>query len=95
MIAKIFYLSNQLYITPYLSMDKGVNLDAWISFFKNLMDRPVPEALDSMTEDMEEIERRDKHICWKIKGVACQTTYRMFSKYGNPKFADEKLEDFS
>lgn len=44
---------------------------------------------------MSEIEKRDKHICWKTKGVACQTTYRLFSKYGNPKFADEKLEDFS
>jgi hypothetical protein len=57
------------------------------------MDRPVPAAVDSLTEDMDEIERRDKNICWKIKGIAGQMTYRMFSKYGNPKFADEKLQN--
>lgn len=55
LISKIFYLCNQLQISPYLSNNKGANLDAWIAFFKNLMDRPVPEALDSPTEDMEEI----------------------------------------
>jgi len=59
------------------------------------MDRPVPPALETPTEDLEEIEKRDKHICWKIKSVSCQTTYRMFSKYGNPKYADDKLADFS
>ena len=95
LIAKIFYLSNQLYITPFLAQNSGVNLDPWIQFFKTLMDRPVPAALESLTEDMDEIEKRDKIICWKIKGIAGQTTYRMFSKYGNPKYAEEKLEEFS
>ena len=44
---------------------------------------------------MDEIERRDKHVSWKIKAVAFQTTYRLFSKYGNPKHCDEKFESFS
>lgn len=94
-IAKIFYLANQLYICPFLAENAGANLEPWIGFFKNLMDRQLPSELDSPVEDMDEIERRDKHICWKTKGVAAQTTYRMFSKYGNPKHADEKHEDFS
>jgi hypothetical protein len=34
------------------------------------MDRPVPPALENLTEDMEEIEKRDKNICWKVKGIA-------------------------
>jgi hypothetical protein len=59
------------------------------------MDRPVPAVIDTPTEDMDEIERRDKNICWKIKGIAGQMTYRLFSKYGNPKFSDEKLEEFT
>ena len=95
LIAKIFYLSNQLKISPYLSDNKGANLDPWILLLKTIMDRPVPESLESHTEDMDEIEKRDKHICWKIKGISSQCTYRLFSKYGNPKFSDESLEEFS
>jgi hypothetical protein len=34
------------------------------------MDRPVPAAIENLTEDMDEIEKRDKNICWKIKGIA-------------------------
>ncbi len=30
LISKIFYLSNQLYITPFLADNKGANLDPWI-----------------------------------------------------------------
>ena len=95
LIAKIFYLSNQLKISPYLSDDRGANLDPWILLLKTIMDRPVPAELDSPTEDMDEIQRRDSHICWKLKGIASQCTYRLFSKYGNPKFSDESLEEFS
>jgi hypothetical protein len=82
-------------MSPYLSDNLGANLDPWITFFKTLMDRPLPGQLESYTEDMDEIENRDKHICWKIKGIAFQTTYRMFSKYGNPRHCDEKLTEFS
>jgi importin-7 len=95
LISKIFYLSNQLYICPYLAENQGANLEPWILFFKTIMDRALPTELDSPNEDMDEIERRDKHICWKTKGVAGQTTYRLFSKYGNPKFADDRYEEFS
>lgn len=95
LVAKIFYLANQLQVCPFLARDSGANLDPWIMFFKTVMDRPLPAELDSPCEDMGEIERRDKHICWKAKGIAGQTTYRLFSKYGNPKFADEKYAEFS
>jgi len=59
------------------------------------MDRPLPAELESFTEDMDEIENRDKHIIWKVKGIASQMTYRLFTKHGNPKFADPKIAEFS
>lgn len=59
------------------------------------MDKPVPDNLESFIEEMEEIEKRDSHIIWKIKGIATKTTYRIFAKYGNPKFVDKKFEAFS
>ena len=62
---------------------------------KTLMDRPVPEALEAFVEDMDEIEKRDNHIIWKIKGIATKTTYRIFSKYGNFRYVDDKYIEFS
>ena len=93
LICKIYFISNQLYICPY--MTEGANLDPWIQFFKTLLDRPVPADLESPVEDMTAIEQRDKHVVWKTKGMAAKASYRLFSKYGNPKFVDEKFTDFS
>lgn len=59
------------------------------------MDRPVPAELDSPTEDIDTIEEREKHLLWKLKGIASKTTYRLFSKFGNPKYVDEKFGNFS
>lgn len=59
------------------------------------MDRPVPAELETFVEDMNEIEKRDNHVIWKIKGVSCKTTYRIFSKYGNPKFVEDSFVSFS
>jgi hypothetical protein len=54
LICKIFYVSNQLYICPFLTEDH--NLDPWIAFFKTLMDRPMPENLEGFEERMDLIE---------------------------------------
>ena len=55
----------------------------------------MPENLESFVEDMDEIEKRDSNIVWKIKGIATKTTYRIFSKYGNHKFVEDKFLSFS
>ena len=54
--------------------------------FKVILDMPVPENLESPTEDVEEIDRRDKHIIWKLKAQTARLTFRLFSKYSNLKF---------
>lgn len=55
----------------------------------------MPADLESFTEDMTVIEERDKNLMWKLKGIATKLTYRLFSKFGNPTFVDEKFTDFS
>jgi len=55
----------------------------------------VTQGLDLFSENIDEIVARDKAIQWKIKGMVAKITYRLFSKYGNPKIADEKHKDFS
>lgn len=64
-ICKIFYVSNQLYLLPFLKENNG--LAPWIQTFKILIDMPVPEQLESATDDIEVIANRDKSVLWKLK----------------------------
>jgi hypothetical protein len=48
MICKIFYISNQLQICPFIA--EGTNLDPWIMFFKTIVDRSLPDDVESFTE---------------------------------------------
>ena len=59
------------------------------------MDKPCPPELETFVEDKETIEERDKSMIWRIKGIAAKTTYRLFSKFGNPTYVDEKFKEFS
>lgn len=44
---------------------------------------------------MDEIAKRDKSIEWKLRGIIAKTTYRLFSKYGNAKYATDEEQAFS
>ena len=66
------------------------NMDPWIQFFKTLLDRQMPQ-LEAFCEEMHEIEARDQHIYWKIKGIVAKITFRLFSKYGqNPGIVEDE-----
>ena len=54
--------------------------------FKVLLDMPVPDNLESPTDDIETIAERDKSILWKLKAQTARLTFRLFSKYSNTKF---------
>jgi hypothetical protein len=89
----VFYVGNQLVIAPFLTAEGA--LDPWLTFFKTLMDMPLSTELTSFIEDTDLIQARDKCIHWKIKGVAAKITYRLFSKYGNPIYAQDGHKKFS
>ena len=65
------------------------NLDPWIQFFKTILDMPCPPELEGAVDDSNEIQQRDKHIFWKIKGVTANLTYRIVVKYGNPSIVED------
>jgi len=46
---------------------------------------------------MDQIVKRDKHIFWKIKGLASKITYRVFVKYADPSIVknEELVKTFS
>ena len=48
-----------------------------------ILDMPVPENLESFTEDIEVIADRDKNIIWKLKAQAARMTFRLFMRYAN------------
>ena len=54
LICKVFYVSNQLQMCPYLMQDN--NLDPWIQFFKTILDMPCPPELNNVLEDSNEIQ---------------------------------------
>lgn len=88
LICKVFYVSNQMQMCPYLM--EVDHLDPWILFFKTILDMECPPALESSTDQTEEIQRRDKSIFWKIKGITAKITYRIFVKYGDPVIVENK-----
>ena len=50
------------------------NLDRWVQCFKILLDMPCPPELQSLTEETDEIDKRNKHIFWKLKGIVAKAT---------------------
>jgi hypothetical protein len=70
-------------------------LTPWMTFFKTLLDFPVPEALGSYVDDANEIDTRNKHIFWKIKALAGRVTYRMFCKFARMDFLPPEELDFA
>lgn len=84
LVCKCFYIANQLYMLPVLK-EEG-QLMPWMQFFKFVLDQQLPDHLCSHVEEMEKIAARDKTIEWKLRGIISKLTYRVFSKYGNPKF---------
>lgn len=89
LVCKVFYVSNQLQVCPFLMEDH--NMDPWIQFFKTILDMPTPADLRDPTFETEEIQRRDKNIFWKIKGICSKLTYRTMVKYGNPSIVEDKV----
>jgi len=86
LICKVFYVSNQLQMCPFL-MEQGA-LDPWMGLFRTILDMPCPDDLIKPTEETQEIVARDKSIYWKIKSIVAKITYRTFVKYSKPAFVE-------
>lgn len=58
----------------------------WIEFFKTALDRPIPIEMDLHYDatDLHVLEQANKHMIWKLKGIAAKITYRLHLLYGVP-----------
>ena len=61
--------------------------------FKILLDMPIPDDLETPSEDIETIAERDKSIIWKLKAQTARLTFRLFSKYSHLRFLQNNDEE--
>ena len=65
-----------------------------MQFFKTVLDMPVPEDLKTLTQDTDEVNRRDKTMFWKLKGTVAELTHKLFS-HSDPLECEADLKPFA
>ena len=90
---KIFYVSNQLFLCPFLRDD--AKLSPWMQFMKEILDMQIPPEMEAFTEDINEIAEKDQSIWWKIKAQASLTTFRLFQKYAVTQYVKHDPEQLA
>ena len=93
LVARIFLISNSLQLCPCFMQNN--QLDPWVSFFKSVLEKDIPQEWESPTEDVKEIQKREKLFIWKLKGVSAEICEKLFMKYGNSQFCSPTEKEFS
>lgn len=65
-----------------------------MQFFKTVLDMPVPEDLKTLTQDTDEVNRRDKTMFWKLKATVAELTHKLFT-HSDPLECEEHLKPFA
>ena len=89
LILKIFHLANHLQLLPcMMQMDR---LTPWIEFMVNILDVRLPDNdyRQKQTNSTEEIEKLDKEDWWKLKGICCKISLKLYQRFTN----DHRLFD--
>lgn len=76
---KAFKSAHNVSFNPWL-LD-GNNMDNWVNCFCQILQTDMG-ALETSTNDPEQISRLNKEKGWKLKGIVTGTAYSLFSKYG-------------
>jgi hypothetical protein len=60
-----------------------------------MLNKPAPmEAHIFNTDDQDLIEKHEKNLHWKIKGVLSKLSYRIFSRYSTKDFSQSDSESY-
>ncbi len=92
LIAKTFACSLNMDIPMQLTAE--TIFGGWMDTLRTAFSWTVDPALESPTEDEEEIKRRKGSEFLKMKKAVAHVFYRVFSKYSNPKFAPKEYKKF-
>jgi hypothetical protein len=90
-IAELLFVVNQINVAERYSTKEG--FQTLINFYQYALECTIDESLISKTEDKDVITIRKDRPEWKVKVVAMRFFFRMFQKYGNPKFCSEDDHD--
>ena len=66
-MSKIFFLAN------YQEVCKGIDYEKWINVFVEILGDPL-ESLSSDTNDLNEIQTREKSLPWKLKAAVSEAS---------------------
>jgi importin-7 len=90
-IAELLFVVNQINVTERYSSKEG--FQTLINFYQYALECTIDEGLISKTDDKDIIAKRKDRPEWKVKVVAMRFFFRMFQKYGNPKFCSDDDHD--
>jgi len=79
-VAKIFYMTNTLKLLPFLI--EPDHLNNWLEFVVAILDsqQDAQSTLVQPTDDMSQIEALDKTDWWKLKGICCKISVKLYQK---------------
>jgi hypothetical protein len=92
-VLKTFHHMMHLQLPDHL-LDPN-NLQKWMTYFKILIDNPVPIELSTPTIDEQEMIRREKTYFWVHKKWTGRILQRMIQKFSNPKFVDKSISNYA
>ncbi|MCP9263055.1 Importin-7 [Dirofilaria immitis] len=88
LILKIFYGLVQFSLN--LEMFTGQSLTQWLEQFRLIIERAVPEEVNTVDED-----DRERTVWWKCKKWASAIVGRIFEKYGSPGQVQLNYSEFA
>jgi len=91
-IAKSFFTAIAFEVSPLLTKEEVFS--NWLNVFCLGFERSVDPALETITEDEEEIRQRMKAEVFKVKKVIAKIFCRVYQNYANPDFSKENHENF-
>ena len=90
---KVFWSCTQFDL-PRLNKEQ---LQPWFQIFLSIVSKKLYPASANIPPLNQPVDpsSREKWIWWKLKKWSCQIISRLYSRYGNPKTAEEGNEDFA
>jgi hypothetical protein len=88
MVSKCFRVVNEYHLPQHLAKPKVI--DAWVSVFLAYVAKPEPAELLNRDSDA-----RINHPYWKCLKTICKLLVRLYQRYGQPEYSDEKYKKFA
>lgn len=95
LIMKTYWSCVKTNLPPHIAQTE--NVVAWMNLFRAIIAKPLPEASEGAEPfgQPTDEEERGKWPWWKLKKWALQILCRFYTRYGNPKKAEEAYVEMS